>query len=104
MMLYQFVVTRDISVKGRFGFGSRTLNDAVSVRCDSRYLSKGTVRFGFDNRNFIPARVRIFFSPSNPDRKLGSHGFLSRGCWVSLQRVKRIVQGGHHPHPFSSDI
>jgi len=26
-------------------FGSRTLNDAVSVRCDSRYLSKGTVRF-----------------------------------------------------------
>jgi len=77
MTLYQFVVTRDISVKGRFGF---------------------------DNRNFIPARVRIFFSLLNPNRNLGSHGFLSRGCWVSLQRVKRIVQRGHHPHPFSYDI
>lgn len=85
-------------------FGSRTVNDAVSVSCDSRYLSKGT-GFGFDNRNFIPARVRIIFSPLNPDRNWCSHSFLSRGYWVSFQRVTRIVQGvHHHPHLFSSDI
>ena len=82
---------------------STTVNDPVSVSCDSGYLSKGT-RFGFNNRNFIPVRLRIFFSPSDSDRTWGSHGFLSRGCWVSFQRVKRIVQGGHHQHPLSPHI
>ena len=53
MMLYQSVVTWDVSVKGQGSLSTTGI--------------------------FISVTLRMFFSPSYPGRTCGFHGFLTRG-------------------------